>query len=119
CFLSPTLVTDLPENASLFNEEIFGPILPVIGFDSIEEAVAIIQAKEKPLALYIFSKNRKHIDFIMKNTSAGGTCINHNLAHFLNNNLPFGGVNFSGLGKTHGVYGFEAFSNKRAVLKQH
>lgn len=119
CFLSPTLVTDLPENASLFNEEIFGPILPIIGFDSLEEAVAIIQAKEKPLALYMFSKNKKHIDFIMKHTSAGGTCINHNLAHFLNNNLPFGGVNFSGLGKTHGVYGFEAFSNKRAVLKQH
>ncbi len=119
CFLEPTLISGLPENASLLQEEIFGPILPLVTYKTMEEAVAYINEKEKPLALYIFSKNRKQVDYILNNTRAGGTAINHNLLQILNPNLPFGGSNNSGIGKSHGVFGFQEFSNQRSVLKQH
>ena len=119
CFLEPTLISDLPENASLLQEEIFGPILPLVTYKTMEEAVTYINAKEKPLALYIFSKNKKRIDFILSNTRAGSTAINHNLVQFLNPNLPFGGSNNSGIGKSHGFFGFQEFSNQRSVLRQH
>jgi len=118
-YLSPTLISNVPENASLLQEEIFGPILPIVTFKSIDDVLQIINSKEKPLALYIFSKNKSFTNEVINNTRAGATCINHNLIHFLNNNLPFGGSNHSGLGKSHGKFGFEAFSNKRAVMKQH
>ncbi len=118
-FFEPTLISGLPENASLLQEEIFGPILPLITYRTIEEAVNFINSKEKPLALYIFSKNKERIDFILKNTRAGSTAINHNLAQFLNHNLPFGGINNSGIGKSHGFFGFLEFSNQRSVLKQY
>jgi len=118
-FIEPTLISGLPENASLLQEEIFGPILPLVTYKTIEEAVGYINAKEKPLALYIYSKNKKRIDFILNNTRAGSTAINHNLVQFLNLNLPFGGINNSGMGKSHGFFGFQEFSNQRSVLKQH
>jgi aldehyde dehydrogenase (NAD+) len=85
----------------------------------MEEAIHYINANEKPLALYIFSKNRKTTEFILKNTRAGCTAINHNQLQFLNTNLPFGGSNNSGIGKSHGFFGFQEFSNQRSVLKQH
>ncbi|MGM5468893.1 aldehyde dehydrogenase family protein [Flavobacteriaceae bacterium LMO-SS05] len=118
-FLEPTLISGLPEHASLLQEEIFGPILPLVTYKTIEDAVNYINAKEKPLSLYIFSKNRKQIDFILNNTRAGSTAINHNLLQFLNPNLPFGGSNNSGIGKSHGFFGFQEFSNQRSILKQH
>lgn len=118
-YLSPTLISNVPREASLLQEEIFGPILPIVTFRTIDDVLEIINSKEKPLALYIFSKNKTFAKQVIKNTRAGATCINHNLIHFLNNKLPFGGSNNSGLGKSHGKFGFEAFSNKRAVMKQH
>ena len=118
-FMAPTLISGLPENASLLQEEIFGPILPLVTYKTMEEAVTYINAKEKPLALYIFSKDKKQIDFILNNTRAGSTAINHNLVQFLNPNLPFGGSNNSGIGKSHGFFGFQEFSNQRSVLRQH
>lgn len=118
-FIAPTLVFDVPETSKLMTDEIFGPILPVKTYTSLVEAVDYINTKEKPLALYIYSKNQKNIDFIMANTRAGSGCINHNLLQFLNHNLPFGGSNNSGIGKSHGFYGFEAFSNRRSMMKQH
>ena len=119
CFIEPTLISGLPENATLLQDEIFGPILPLVTYKTIEEAVDYINSKEKPLSLYIFSKNKKHIDFILNNTRAGSTAINHNLLQFLNHNLPFGGSNNSGIGKSHGFFGFQEFCNQRSVLKQH
>ncbi len=98
-------------------EEIFGPLLPVISYQNLEEALQIINEKEKPLAIYIFSKNRKQTEKIISNTSAGGTCINEVLLQFMHWNLPFGGVNHSGFGNGHGFYGFRAFSHERAILK--
>ncbi len=99
-------------------EEIFGPILPILVFDSLEEAVAKINSMPKPLGLYIFSRTKKNIDYILNTTSAGGTSINDTVLHYIHLNLPFGGINNSGFGRTHGHSGFKAFSNHRSVLKQ-
>lgn len=118
-FIEPTLVFNASEDSELMQNEIFGPILPIKTYSKMDEVVAYINSKEKPLALYIFSKNKKNINYIINNTRAGSTCINHNLLQFLNHNLPFGGSNNSGIGKSHGYFGFLEFTNQRSVLKQH
>ncbi|MEM8908256.1 MAG: aldehyde dehydrogenase family protein, partial [Bacteroidota bacterium] len=118
-YIAPTVLTKVPMDAQLMQEEIFGPVLPVHSFKDIDEVIAIINSKEKPLALYIYSQNNKNINQVLNNTRAGGGCINHNAVHFFNSNLPFGGSNNSGIGKGHGWYGFQAFSNPRGTLKQH
>ncbi|WP_422106144.1 aldehyde dehydrogenase family protein [Winogradskyella sp.] len=117
-YIAPTIVSNLNEKASLLEEEIFGPILPIVTYTSISDAIDYVNKKERPLALYIYSKRKAHINAILKQTRAGGTCINNNVIHYSNHNLPFGGVNNSGIGKSHGFYGFKAFSNQRAVVKQ-
>lgn len=117
-FLEPTLVVNAPMDSPLMTEEIFGPVLPVQSYKNIDEVLHTINAGEKPLALYIYSGSGKRIKHIMDNTRAGGTCINNSDIHFFNNNLPFGGSNNSGIGKSHGKFGFEAFSNARSVMKQ-
>ncbi len=118
-YFDPTVVADVPLDSKLMEKEIFGPVLPVNTYTDLQDPINHINSKEKPLALYIYSKNRRNIDRIIKNTRAGGTCINNNDVHFFNVNLPFGGVNNSGIGKSHGIYGFQAFSNARGVYKQH
>lgn len=118
-YIDPTILTNVSKDSSIMNEEIFGPIMPIVTFKTLEEATALINEKEKPLALYIFSKKSKNIDFIMQHTSAGGTCINDTILHITQPNLPFGGVNNSGIGKSHGKWGFVDFSNERSVLRQH
>ena len=117
-YIEPTVVTDLDPNSALMKEEIFGPVLPLQTFQSLDEPLAVINSKEKPLALYIYSNNTRNVERIILNTRAGGTAINHSAVHFFNNNLPFGGSNNSGIGKSHGQFGFEAFSNARGVFKQ-
>jgi aldehyde dehydrogenase (NAD+) len=99
-------------------EEIFGPILPVIGYATLDDAIEAINKKTKPLALYVFSSSKSEQQKILSRTSAGGVCINDSAIHFFNNNLPFGGVNTSGMGKAHGYHGFLTFSNEKAVVKQ-
>ena len=116
--IQPTLVTDVPMDSLLMQEEIFGPILPIMTYKNINEAIELIQSGEKPLALYIYSSKKSNIKHISQNTRAGGTCINMNNLHFSNNDLPFGGSNNSGIGKSHGYFGFQAFSDARAFLKQ-
>ncbi|MBR9844776.1 MAG: aldehyde dehydrogenase family protein, partial [Algicola sp.] len=118
-YIEPTVVFDVPEDSDLMQNEIFGPILPIKTYSKTDEVIDYINSKEKPLALYIFSKNKKNIRHIINNTRAGSTCINHNLLQFLNHNLPFGGSNNSGIGKSHGYFGFLEFTNQRSVLKQH
>lgn len=118
-YFMPTILSNVSEDSKLMQEEIFGPLLPIIAYNSIDEAVNYINAKEKPLALYIFSNKSKNSNYILEHTSAGGTCINDTLTHIAQPNLPFGGVNNSGIGKSHGFFGFKEFSNERAVLKQH
>lgn len=116
--IMPTILTGLPENANIMKEEIFGPVLPVIPYKTIEEAISLINKMDKPLALYIFSQDKKQVQQVIKNTSAGGTCVNDVLIHISNPKLPFGGVNGSGLGSCHGQYGFKTFSHERAVVFQ-
>lgn len=117
CFVQPTLLDQTPTDARLMREEIFGPLLPVIGYESLDEVIAAINADPKPLALYIYSRTRQHIDQVLSQTSSGGACVNHSLIQFLHGRLPFGGVNNSGIGHAHGHYGFKAFSHERAVVQ--
>ena len=116
-FMQPTLLTNLSCGCDLMNEEIFGPILPIIRYDSIESVLQELCERPKPLALYIFSSDRDFQNKVVRRTSAGDTCINQIAIHFLHEKLPFGGVNQSGLGKTGGKWGFDTFSHKRSVLK--
>lgn len=116
-YISPTIVSNVETSSPLMKEELFGPILPVLKYSSLDEALRIVQSKDKPLALYIFSDNEDSIQKILMNTSSGGAVINGAIAHLGNSNLPFGGVNHSGLGNYHGHFGFKAFSHERAVLR--
>ncbi|WP_339623311.1 aldehyde dehydrogenase family protein [uncultured Winogradskyella sp.] len=118
-YIAPTIISDLNENATVLKEEIFGPILPILTYDALDECIAYVNSKDRPLALYVFSKHKGNTKTIIANTRAGGTCINNTIIHYANHHLPFGGVNTSGIGKSHGFFGFEAFSNKRAIVKQH
>lgn len=99
-------------------EEIFGPVLPVIAFASLDDALAKINAGPKPLALYAFSTRDATVDRILNGTSSGGTLVNDTVLHLANPDLPFGGVGESGTGNYHGPFGFKAFSHERAVMRQ-
>jgi aldehyde dehydrogenase (NAD+) len=116
--INPVVLSKIPTHAKVMEEEIFGPILPIITYTDLAEVIEQINAKSKPLALYIFSKNNKNINHIIKNTSSGGTCVNDVLIHITNPNLPFGGVNSSGMGSSHGIFGFKNFSHERAIMFQ-
>jgi aldehyde dehydrogenase (NAD+) len=114
-FISPTIIDDVKPEFPVMQEEIFGPVLPVMTFTKIEEALAYINSNEKPLAFYYFGKNRQAKDVLAKSTS-GGACINDILLHIANHHLPFGGVGNSGIGKYHGKESFLAFSNRRGIV---
>ncbi|HEX5036492.1 MAG TPA: aldehyde dehydrogenase family protein [bacterium] len=117
-FLPPTLLTNVTPETAIMREEIFGPILPILTYRNLDEAIALIRSREKPLALYVFSNDRAHTEEILKNTTAGGSCVNSLAVHLANPNLPFGGVGMSGMGNYHGYFGFKTFSHERAVLRQ-
>ena len=117
CKLLPTILSHVPRSTRIMKEEIFGPILPVIPYLKTEQAIALIQSIERPLGLYVFGHG-KAIKELMEGTRAGGSCINHCALNYYNPNLPFGGVNHSGIGKSHGYAGFLAFSNARGIYKQ-
>lgn len=117
-YIAPTLLADVPDNARIWEEEIFGPLLPMRRIDDLKEATDYINQHPKPLALYLFSNSKKNRQYVLDHTSAGGMVINDCLLHYLHPNLPFGGINHSGLGKAHGFWGFRAFSNEKALIKQ-
>jgi aldehyde dehydrogenase (NAD+) len=118
-FVAPTILTNLSEEMLIMQEEIFAPLLPVIPFRDRREALAIIERRTKPLALYIYAKDRPTIDYFLAHTSAGSTVVNHNLIQSgTNPRLPFGGVNHSGIGRIGGETGFREFSNARSVVEQ-
>jgi len=116
--IEPTIVADMPDSSKVMQEEIFGPILPLIKYNDIDQVINQISKRPKPLALYYFSKSKKNTNKVISEVSAGGVCVNESVLHFTNHDLPFGGVNNSGIGKSHGYYGFIAFSNEKSVLKQ-
>lgn len=117
-FLSATILKDVQVDAPIMQEEIFGPILPVMEYTDIQDVIDFINSQEKPLAAYFFGKDKKNIQRFRENTFSGGLVINDTVIHFSNNYLPFGGVNNSGIGNAHGLYGFKAFSHERAILIQ-
>ena len=116
--IHPTLLTDVTPDMLIMQEEIFGPIVPVMTYRTLNDVVAFVSERAKPLALYIYSNTPANIDRILNRTSSGGVTINGFFSHYLENQLPFGGVNQSGTGSYHGVFGFRAFSHERAVYVQ-
>tara|TARA_B100000963_G_scaffold140896_1_gene122694 strand:+ start:11955 stop:13379 length:1425 start_codon:yes stop_codon:yes gene_type:complete len=116
--MEPTIVMGNLSNTALLAEEIFGPIMPIIIYDSLEELVTELQQRPRPLGLYIFSRQKKTINYILERCPSGGVCINDTVLHIANPNLPFGGMNASGIGKSHGQHGFLDFSNERSVFEQ-
>ncbi|GAB3181606.1 aldehyde dehydrogenase family protein [Telluribacter humicola] len=117
-FIEPTLITGVNDSMKLMQEEIFGPLLPVIEYQDLREAVNYINAHEKPLALYVHSRSDRNTDYVLSNTSAGNALVNELLFQFGNHEIPFGGVNNSGIGKSNGFFGFQEFSNAKGVMKR-
>ena len=114
--IAPTIVNDVDFDNPLMEEEIFGPILPLVEYNRIEEAIQYINSHDKPLALYLFSNDSYHANKILDLCSFGDACINDTVSHFATNTLPFGGVGASGIGYYHGKFTFETFSHRRSVL---
>jgi coniferyl-aldehyde dehydrogenase len=116
--LAPTLVLDGNENLRVMQEEIFGPILPVVTYRNIEDAIAYVNARPRPLALYHFDHDRSRARRVLESCIAGGACVNDTVLHFTQSRLPFGGVGASGMGSYHGHAGFLTFSHRMAVFRQ-
>jgi aldehyde dehydrogenase (NAD+) len=117
-WVAPTITVDPSPESPVMQEEIFGPILPVLAVDGPAEAKAFISARPKPLALYVFAKDDAVVEDVVDNVSSGGVCINQTLMHLLPADLPFGGVGDSGMGAYHGKTGFDALSHHKSVLKK-
>lgn len=113
-----TVLTGVTPDMEIMQSEIFGPILPIVAYDSLDEAISFVQGRPKPLALYIFGKSKKVIDHVIAGTTAGSTCVNHCILQIENLSVPFGGVGMSGTGNYHGIYGFKTFSHERNVMRQ-
>jgi aldehyde dehydrogenase (NAD+) len=113
-----TVVVDPDADSPLMREEIFGPVLPIISVDSLDDAIAHVQQGPKPLAVYLFSESRANEQRVLDDVSNGGTVINHLVYHLIVPELPFGGVGTSGTGAYHGRWGFETFSHRKAVLRR-
>lgn len=116
-YIAPTLIENVRPGSPLLTDEIFGPILPVIPFDDIDDCVEYINTHEKPLALYYFTQSKKRARYMIQHTSSGGVCINDTISHVVNSDLPFGGIGNSGIGQYHGRYSFETFSHPKSVVK--
>src|SRR5699024_4052839 len=116
--IAPTLIEDITWYDPIMQDEIFGPILPIMSFKHIDYVIQKIQQYEKPLALYYFGKNKKHQEDILEQLSFGGGCINDTLYNLANPHLPFGGVGQSVMGSYHGKASFDTFSHEKSVLKQ-
>ena len=116
--IPPTLVLNPSEDMKLMQEEIFGPVLPIISYEKVEESVDFINMKERPLGLYYFGNDKKEQEFVLKNTTSGGVTVNDVISHVTMETLPFGGVGSSGMGSYHGYDGFKEFSHAKSIYKQ-
>ncbi|TGJ98812.1 aldehyde dehydrogenase family protein [Leptospira langatensis] len=117
-YIEPTLLANVPENARIMEDEIFGPVMPIITYKTLDEAVEKVLSRPKPLALYVFGSDSKAINKVLRETSSGGAAVNEVIIHLANPNLPFGGINHSGHGSYHGWWGFKTFSHEKSVFKQ-
>ncbi|RZJ72974.1 aldehyde dehydrogenase [Flavobacterium sp.] len=117
-YIAPTVIDESDLDSEIMKDEIFGPLLPVIGFSSQDELDSVVNRYEKPLSLYVFGDDSTETKRLMKRYSFGGGCINDVVVHFANNRLPFGGVGHSGMGSYHGKHSFEAFIHRKSVVKR-
>jgi acyl-CoA reductase-like NAD-dependent aldehyde dehydrogenase len=117
-YFSPTLLSNVKESSPVMQEEIFGPILPIIEIQTMEDVIHRIRSKPKPLSLYLFTDDKSVQDAILKSTSSGGVCINDTVSHLVGSDLPFGGVGDSGFGRYHGKASFDAFTHYKSVLRR-
>jgi len=116
-FIEPTIMTGIHPDAKIMQDEIFGPILPILTYESKEEALAVIQKNPNPLAFYVFTENKVDEDYWLTNVPSGGACVNNATMHITNHELPFGGRGFSGTGGYHGKSSFDTFTHTKSVLK--
>ena len=116
--IGPTMLLDVPSDAAVMGEEIFGPVLPIVAYDSVDEAIAYVNARDRPLALYWFGADPAVREKVLSQTISGGVCVNDTIAHILQESMPFGGVGPSGQGEYHGEYGFKTFSKEKPVFLQ-
>jgi len=117
-YIAPTLIRNVSKTSVLMEDEIFGPILPVLTWDSIEEAADYVNSRDKPLAAYLYSNNSKAQEYFLHNVTSGGGCINDNVVHVGNPEIPFGGVGPSGMGSYHGVQSFNLFSHHKSIVQK-
>ncbi len=117
-YIAPTVIDNVSPDHEIMKEEIFGPILPVLEYETLHDAIAFVNERPKPLALFFFSKDKKKQDRVLRETSAGGGCINETFVHEINFALPFGGVGASGIGKYHGKFSYDTFSNMKSIMKK-
>jgi acyl-CoA reductase-like NAD-dependent aldehyde dehydrogenase len=116
--MAPQLVLHAKDDSVLMQEEIFGPILPILTYETLDEAIAYVNDHPRPLALYFFEHDQKRIDQVLRETVSGGVSINETMLHFAVEDLPFGGIGGSGMGHYHAREGFEAFTKKKPVFYQ-
>uniref|UniRef100_A0A672H6E9 Aldehyde dehydrogenase n=1 Tax=Salarias fasciatus TaxID=181472 RepID=A0A672H6E9_SALFA len=116
CYIAPTVLKDVPPHSRLMQEEIFGPVLPIVTVSDMEDAISFINEREKPLALYIFCSDKKAINKMIDETTSGGVTVNDVMMHYTLNSLPFGGVGQSGMGRYHGKHTFDQLSHHKACL---
>jgi coniferyl-aldehyde dehydrogenase len=116
--LAPTLLFDVPDSAEVMQDEIFGPLLPVVPYRQLDDAIAYVNARPRPLALYYFDRDKDRVDRVLTRTTSGGATVNDTLLHVAQEDLPFGGVGPSGTGAYHGVEGFRTFSHAKGVFEQ-
>ncbi len=115
-YIAPTILDNVTADSLIMQEEIFGPILPILEYNTIEEAIQFINERPKPLALYVFSKNNAIVEQVLTQTSSGGSCVNDTVMHIANSQLRFGGVGDSGVGSYHGQFSFDTFSHRKSVF---
>ncbi|MDR7857041.1 aldehyde dehydrogenase [Tissierella sp.] len=118
-YIAPTIIDGIDLDSAIMQEEIFGPILPVMTYKDTDQIIKVVRKNRYPLALYLFTNDKELEDFIIERIEFGGGCINNGLLHLLNSKLPFGGVGNSGMGNYHGRYSFDRFSHKKSILKSH
>jgi aldehyde dehydrogenase (NAD+) len=117
-YIAPTIIDDIAWDDPIMQHEIFGPLLPVLAYNNLSQAISRVKELPKPLAFYYFSNNRQNGEQIIREASFGGGCINDTLLHFANPHLPFGGTGSSGIGSYHGKKSFETFSHQKSILKR-
>jgi aldehyde dehydrogenase (NAD+) len=118
CYTPVIVLTNVTPDMEIMKSEIFGPILPIVAYKTLDEAIQFVQSRPKPLALYIFGTNKRDIAKVISNTTSGSTCVNNTIIQIENLDVPFGGVGMSGTGNYHGFYGFKAFSHERNIMEQ-